>query len=258
MVGEVLRSKRSRGRQTSVVPSSIPEFWRIRLHLFAFSMPEFWRIRLRPLAAVLVVGVAGAAGPTPPQLPPVLLQMVRDDAVHEELQASDDQRESILEVLPEIDGRWVRAKSLSTELQRTEIETLSGELRQQLSRILDESQMKRLDQLQRQALGTRMVLCDDVAQALGLTKNQIQTFTDAFIETDTKAAEIAKQLQQGNKSASEAQAETEQLKNNERRTLVSKLTSDQRARLGTLTGSPFDFAKVKRMYPLAPNCRPRA
>ncbi len=252
MVGEVLRSKRSRGRQTSVGMFSMPEFWRIRLPLFAFSMPEFWRIRLRPLAAVLVAGVVGAAGPTPPQLPPVLLQMVRDDAVHEELQASDDQRESILEVLPEIDGRWVRAKSLSTELQRAEIEKLTGELRQQLARILDESQMKRLDQLNRQALGTRMVLRDDVAQALSLTKNQIQTFTDAFIETDTKAAEIARQLQQGNKSASEAQSDTEQLKNNERRTLVSKLTSDQRARLSTLTGSPFDFAKVKRMYPLAP------
>ena len=203
----------------------------------------------------LVLLASGASGQSAPQLPPVLLQIARDDAVHDELQASDDQRASIMEALPEIDGRWFRARHLSGVEERSELETLTDELEQRLSRILDASQMTRLEQLQRQALGTRMVLRDDVAQSLKLSKDQLQAFSNAFIDTDTASARVEKQLQQGEKSGREAQAEIEKIKNNERRTLVSKLTADQRAGISSLTGSPFDFSAIKRKLPLAPDIR---
>jgi thiol-disulfide isomerase/thioredoxin len=212
--------------------------------------PEFLRFGF--VWITLVTLATGASGQSAPQLPPVLLQLIRDDAVHDELQASDDQRESILEALAEIDGRWFRARHLSGEEERSEIETLTREIQQRLTQILDASQVTRLEQLQRQALGTRMVLRDDVAQALKLSKDQIQTFANAFIDTDTKSAQVEKQLQQEDKSGSEAQAEIERIKNDERRTLISKLTADQRAGIGSLTGSPFNFSMIKRRLPLAP------
>lgn len=212
---------------------------------------EFLRFGI--VCFTLVMLASGASAQSAPQLPPVLLQIVRDEAVHDELQASDDQRESIMEALPEIDGRWFRARHLSGEEERSELAALSRELQQRLTPILDASQMTRLEQLQRQALGTRMVLRDDVARALKLSKEQIQAFTNAFLDTDKKSAQVEKQLQQGDKSGREAQAEIEKIKNNERRTLVSKLTADQRSGIGSLTGSPFDFSAIKRKLPLAPD-----
>ncbi len=178
--------------------------------------------------------------------------MIRDDAVHDELQLTDQQRDEIIDALADVDGRWFRSRNLPAEKQAPELETLSTQLSQTLAGILDQRQMTRLHELQRQALGTRMVLLDDVAQALNVTKDQNQSFLDAFAETDTQSKKIQLQLQKGDKQASEANKEIEQLKNEERRHLIGQLTADQRTKLGSLTGRRFDFGRVKRTYPLAP------
>lgn len=182
----------------------------------------------------------------------MLLQMIRDDAVHADLQLTAEQKSSILEALPVIDGRWFRARNFPTDKRIQELDQLTQETKQRLAEILNTKQLGRLNQLRRQALGTRMVLLDDVVEALSLRKDQTETFQELFVSTDTKSQEIQKQLRDGNKSGTEAQREIEKLKTDERKTLVTTLTSDQRNRLGSLTGSPFNFGTVKRMYPLAP------
>lgn len=202
------------------------------------------------LAATWTASVPSSA--QSPQKPPVLLQMIRDDAIHDDLDLSKKQRDAILAALPDIDGRWFRARQFPADKQLAEIESLSKQLLQQMAGILDANQMERLGQLRRQALGTRMVLLDDVVQTLRLTKDQTDAFRESFINTDTKSIDLQKQVREGSKNGTEAQKEIERLKNDERKNLVGQLTTDQRNKLGALSGSPFNFASVKRMYPLAP------
>ena len=119
-----------------------------------------------------------------PQTPPVLLQMIRDDSIHDELQLSSAQRDRVIAALASVDGRWFRARNLPAAEQREEINTLTDQLSNQLQEILDAQQRSRLGQLERQALGTRMVLRDDVADTLNLSARQRETLEKSFRETD--------------------------------------------------------------------------
>lgn len=194
---------------------------------------------------------AKEAGPQP-QIPAVLLQMIRDDAVHDELSLSDAQRGQIMEVLSTIDGRWFRSRNLPLAKQTPEIRALSETLKARLRDILSPQQFSRVGELERQALGTRMVMRDDVAELLGLTTKQRATFRDAFVETDTQSKAAQKKQFDGQATPEATSAEINRLKAKERQTLVDGLTQEQKAKLGSLTGNSFNFASVKRMYPMAP------
>jgi peroxiredoxin len=207
------------------------------------------------MSAVLCSGSSaaedGAVG-----LPPVLLQMIRDESIHQELTLSAAQQQRVIEALQTVDGRWFRSRNLPADPQRQEIEALTDELQSQLEAILQPQQIDRLAQLQRQALGTRMVLRDDVARPLGLTASQRDAFLKSFVETDSQAAQIQQQLHNGEKDLRSANEELERVKAKERQSLVGMLSSEQRSKLGSLTGSPFEFGAVRRMYPLAPELEP--
>lgn len=211
-------------------------------------LPRRLILLLLPLVAFLSIGEAEDSV----QTPAVLLQMIRDDAVHDELRLSDTQRDQVFESLKAIDGRWFRSRNQPASQQAQEVETITLELKTKLVEILKPQQISRVKELMRQALGTRMVLMDDVAKSLGLTSDQQQKFRAAFVETDT-SSKAAQQKQFDGKATPEATSkEINRLKAKERQTMVSLLTQEQKSKLGSLTGNPFDFSRVSRMYPMAP------
>lgn len=219
------------------------------------ALQEFVTVSTFRLVALMVASFAGTLVANPllaHSSPPVLLQMIRDDAIHDELNLTADQRDSILRALPAIDGRWFRARNLKSDEQGAEIDRLTAEMKQQLGTIIDSPRLARLEQLERQALGTRMFGRDDVATRLQLSDAQRKVFMDTFVNTDNKSAEIQKQLRSSEIDGREAQRKIDGLKNKERQAIVNQLTNDQKSKLSSLTGSPFNFASVKRMYPLAP------
>ncbi|MEM8669687.1 MAG: redoxin domain-containing protein [Planctomycetota bacterium] len=204
-------------------------------------------------AFVLSLGLASASAQSKqPTQPPVLLQMIRDDAVHAELGLDDQQIEKVMAMLREVDPPWFRARNFPADRQGPEIERLTGQLRSQLNPTLTAKQRLRLKELECQALGTRMVLRDEVAMELRLTTDQKQRFNESFLETDERSIEIQKAIQSGKRDAAEGNRELEQLKSKERKSLINQLTNDQKSRLGGLTGQPFSFSQIRRTYPLAP------
>lgn len=194
----------------------------------------------------------GNAGDPSTQTPPVLLQMIRDDAVHRDLDLSASQVGEVLRVLEVVDGPWFRARNLPIEQQRASIAELTAQLENKLAQILAPEQRDRVNQLIRQALGTRMVLRDDVIAKLGLSPSTVLAFREAFQETDRRVAEIEKKLSTGELDAPSASGELKQLKAKERQALVKMLSDNQKASIGALTGEAFDFSQVRRTYPLAP------
>ena len=178
--------------------------------------------------------------------------MIRDDAIHRDLGLSASQVAQVVRVLDEIDGPWFRARNLPVDQQREKIAELTAQLESALAGILSLEQRSRVNQLICQALGTRMVLRDDVVSALGLSADTVLAFREAFQETDRRAAEIQKKLSANELDAQAANEEVNQLKAKERQTLVKLLSNEQKASIGELTGEAFDFSQVRRTYPLAP------
>ena len=187
-----------------------------------------------------------------PNTPPVLLQMIRDDLIHDDLKLKPAQIEQVRTILTPIDGDWFRSRQSPPDKQRGEIDMLTKQLLQKLSSVLDRNQMQRLAQLERQALGTRMLVRKDVATKLGVGKQDHERLIENFVKTDEKVAKLQSQIQKGELTNEEGQREIARLQAAEREVFKDRLTTAQRIKLGPLTGKPFDFTKVKRIYPLAP------
>ena len=174
----------------------------------------------------------------------VLLQMIRDNAVQQELRIGDEQKKKILSALRMVDGPWFRSRNLKAVTREQEISKLVGQLETKLQTILTQSQQQRLLQLRCQSLGTRMLLRSDVIAKLQLSNQQVEALTSAFHATDSANSQLS------NEEGSSEQRE--QLKQQEVALVKQELTDVQKLRLSTLTGAPFDFSAVRRTYPLAP------
>ena len=212
--------------------------------MFSFVPPQSLGMILRSTLVALVLTFAGwLAVPAAAQTQPVLLQMIRDDAVHRELDLSDAQRESIERTLREIDPPWFRSRNLNAEARSQVISEATQRLHKTLDAVLDANQRSRIEQLTRQAMGTRMFGQTDVVEALAITAPQSQALQTIYTETDKKAAAAAKDGQEMSMSEITAQ---------ERERVLKVLTDEQQQRIGSITGDPFNFALVKRTYPLAP------
>lgn len=203
-------------------------------------------VRAVALATWAAVGINGSGIAETPGSPgpPVLLQMIRDEAIHKELRLSEQQKTQVASALVRVDGPWFRSRNLETLARDREVSNLVGELEAQLRGFLTESQQQRLRQLRCQALGTRMLMRADVIEELGLSKQQIESLASAFRATD----DTIKQLPKDGTNA----VQREQAKQRELSVVKEELTDLQERRLGELTGAPFDFSTVRRTYPLAP------
>ena len=97
-----------------------------------------------------------------------------------------------------------------------------------------------------------MLLADDVAEALALTVPKRTRLSEIFLETDRLTAELSKERPSGESTEEETSRKIEKRKDQEREQIQTVLSAPQRAQIGALTGDPFDFARVKRTLPLAP------
>ncbi|QEF99978.1 Thiol-disulfide oxidoreductase YkuV [Stieleria maiorica] len=212
-------------------------------------------ISVKAVAVVVFLSVlpcAASAQTPPPETQPVLLQMVRDDAVHQELDLSEDQIRQVFAALEPIDGPWFRARILPAQERIEAISQLTDQLNDALTRFLDSKQLERLDQLQNQALGTRMIVRDKTATALGLSQQERDALYRVFTETDEAVADVQKQLQSQQLTSAEAAKIINTAKADEKKAVVDALTNQQKRTLSALTGPSFDFSAVKRIYPSAP------
>ncbi len=188
----------------------------------------------------------------PPETQPVLLQMIRDDAVHKELGLSEDQIQDVYELIRSVDGPWFRVR-IRPEAERVGvIGELTARLNHGLSGVLDGTQISRLGQLQNQALGTRMLVRDETAAALGVSPTQRERLYKVYRDSDRRTAEIQAKVASGELDGGEAAKKVADVKESEKREFMDVLSNDQKRKLVSVAGPTFDFSKVKRIYPLAP------
>lgn len=219
--------------------------------------------RIPLIAAFLCVAAGANCADTfltesdPPELQPVLLQMIRDDAVHEELSLTASQIDQVQSALDLVDGPWFRARIRPRAERITEIGQLTEQLRHSLGSILSADQTKRLNQLENQALGTRMIVRDETADTLEIAAETRQRLYGVFRQTDQVVAETQQKLQSGDLDSDQAAAAVRQAKADELEAIGDTLSNEQKRLLAGMNGSAFDFGQIKRMYPKAPELTDR-
>ena len=207
----------------------------------------------RLILLVFICGSVHASGlADKPETKPVLLQMIRDDAIHRELDLTADQIARTRAALEEVDGPWFRVRIRPVDERIEKLAELTGKLENSLANILDESQSRRLEQLRNQALGTRMIVRDRVAGALGFSRSDRESLYEEFRKTDAIAADVQNKLNAGDIDPKKAAAVVRDAQTSERKAFTSEMSNDQRLKLAELTGNRFDFSRVKRTYPMAP------
>lgn len=204
------------------------------------------------VAALVTVRVAFAPAASAEESQPFLLQMIRDDSVHQELRLSDEQIAQVDQAIAEVDPRWWVCRIQKPEVSQAEIQELTQILRTRLDGFLDADQRLRLTQLVRQAHGTRMIRDSEVAATLKVTEKQKSRFETLFSETDAEVASAQKKLSDKEITSEKAGRQISEAQQSERQGIISILTSKQQAGIGPLVGKSFDFSGVKRTYPRAP------
>lgn len=187
-----------------------------------------------------------------PETQPVLLKMVRDDAIHRELKLSDDQIQKVFVALQTIDGPWFRVRIRPVEERIATLKKLTDDLTQSLQEFLDADQLARLDQLQNQALGTRMIVRDQTAAGLKLSTAKRAELLQLFRKTDKTVADARAKLNEREIEPAEAARTIKKAQADEKNSFVAAMSNEQKRMLSSLTGPGFDFGSVKRSYPLAP------
>ncbi len=209
------------------------------------------------LVAGFCVPVATAAPPNgaPPSLPqpewpsPVVM-LIRDPAVQAELALSTSQIAQVAAAVEAVDhDLWVLRDLPPTEGVPRQ-EKLVGQLSAALKTALQPKQRQRLDQLLIQARGVRGLGRPSVAKRLGLSADQLEQMHTLQATTTAAAVELKKQA--GGNFSPALSEQIAKLQADGQQRLGEVLTTEQRQRLATLVGKPFDFTKLKRIAAQAP------
>ncbi len=192
-----------------------------------------------------------ASPPSPqPEWPSLVVMLIRDPAVHVELGLSPEQIAQVDAALQAVDRElWVLRDVPPAEgIPRQD--KLVSQVSAALKTALEPPQRQRFDQLLIQARGVDGLARPSVAKRLGLSAEQLARMQ--AIQTDAaKAADQLKQQAGGNVSPA-LKEQLAKLQADRQRQLGEVLTTEQRQRLGRLTGEPFEFARIKRIAAQAP------
>ena len=186
-----------------------------------------------------------------PELPPVVLQMLRNDKIFEQLGLSPTQRDQVEAVLDRVDGDWWRSRIMQDPQRIATVQSLTLQVKTELQGILSPESYERLLQLERQSLGTRMFLLDSVATSLGLSPVTVERIATIAKKTDSDANELRKRAEAG-EATSSLEPKLKELSKREQAGIVAMLTNGQRSKINELTGNPFTFGQLQRTLPRAP------
>jgi peroxiredoxin len=181
-------------------------------------------------------------------LPRNLLKLVHAAEVQSELGLDDDHAERFTKLLAELDKKWWPSRIQPAAMQLKIVAELESRLNAELATWLSADRLQRLREIEIQSLGTRALVRPDISQKIGLSTKQLQTLQTIFSETDG----LVKQVNESRSKDAGLEMKLKEAQEAELSKVRTTVTPLQAKTLGQLIGKPFDTAKLKRIYPLAP------
>ncbi len=184
-------------------------------------------------------------------VPQYLLGLVHAPEVHSELKLSDQQVADLESLLRNLDAKWFPARILPTEQERAVTRELESQVWEWFRKSATEEQRQRLQQLEYYAQGNRIVLRSDVARQVGIQSSQQQKLAVLARAADESKMALAN-TQFGDPQIKSLQEKAEKAIKGEREGLMKIIRPEQRQKLQSLLGEPFDPTRLKRIYAMAP------
>ncbi len=188
-----------------------------------------------------------------PKAPSPLVLLLRDPAVHAELQLTAEQVQAIDRLVGPVDGPLWRLRDATQPEAAEKIEQLIARVDGRLPEILDADQKRRLDQIVFQARGPGALVLPATAERLRLSDEQVERIAALLNDFRKEGEDFEKGV--AGKPAGKRAAETAKLQAAQRRRLFAAFTEPQKKALLDLTGKPFDFSKSRRRFARAPEFR---
>jgi len=183
-------------------------------------------------------------------VPQTLLAIIHAPQIQQQLGLTGAELDQLEKTLYPLGQKWWTARNLPVGQLRQIIFSLEQELLQQVTKNFSLNAAQRLQQLELQAQGARLLLRSDVGQSLGLSPQQLQRFRDVFNQTETKIARLMK-LKDADPQT-EIESQLQEIKQKEIQASSAILSEGQTTALTKLLGPMQDFDQVNRVYPLAP------
>ena len=184
-------------------------------------------------------------------VPQYLLGLVHAPEVHKELKLSVKQVGDLEALLRNVDAQWFPARNLPADQQRAVTVKLESQVWEWFGKSATDEQRQRLRQLEYYAQGNRVLLRNDVAERVGLQSSQQQKLAVLARATDESRLALA-HIAFGDPELKGLQDKAEKTIRAERDGLMKIVRPEQRVKLKSLLGDPFDTTSLKRVHAMAP------
>ncbi len=170
--------------------------------------------------------------------PMLMLGLLRNQQVQQELKLTDQQKQQLEQLGEQWREKMRGLRDLPPEERRQKVEGMRAEVEKQLATILNEQQMKRLKQIALQVEGYAALERPEVADQVGLTKEQRQKIRDILRQAAEKRRGAFQQGQGDRQAAFQRMREIRQWVDGE---IEKLLTAEQKKKWQELVGAPFKF-----------------
>jgi Spy/CpxP family protein refolding chaperone len=170
--------------------------------------------------------------------PMLMVGLLRSPQVQQELKLTDQQRQRLEQLGEQWREKMRGLRDLPPEERRQKGEGMRAEVEKQLATILNEQQMKRLKQIALQVEGYAALERPEIADQVGLTKEQRQKIRDILRQAGEKRREAFQQGQGDRQAAFQRMREIRQWVDGE---IEKLLTAEQKKKWQELIGEPFKF-----------------
>jgi peroxiredoxin len=183
-------------------------------------------------------------------IPQYLLPCIHASEVQAELKLNSEQIAQLEDVLRELDVLWWPSQNLEPAKQRETVRNLEVELLKRLATFLPAETIQRLQQLELQAQGSRLMLRPDVAARLGVPADVQSRFREYAEKAEKALADI--NAAKGQDSGGDLAKNYMAVKGEETKSGYALLNDRQKQALETLLGKRLNFSTMERIYALAP------
>jgi len=170
--------------------------------------------------------------------PMLMLGLLRNQQVQQELKLTDQQKQQLEQLGEQWREKMRGLRDLPPEERRQKGEGMRAEVEKQLATILNEQQMKRLKQIALQVEGYAALERPEIADQVGLTKEQRQKIRDILRQAGEKRREAFQQGRSDRQAAFQRMREIRQWVDGE---IEKLLTAEQKKKWQELVGAPFKF-----------------
>ena len=177
-------------------------------------------------------------------LPDPLLFLLREPAVHADLQLSDVQRANLIQLNRSVDGDLLASRNRSPKTADQLVTAAKKKTLEELYELLGEQQLRRIQQITYRVKGISFVTTPDASQQLQLTKTQLQQIESYVKLSADEVTKIQRRVKNGEVTPSDGQRLATDVRTREQRQILAAINEDQQREFLKLIGQNFDVDKL--------------